>query len=253
MHIPRTTVQAKSHRFKSPAILIYLMVSAGMGAVFITIFLGLPWVVSIVALVGPMFLIIGLTAGKTEYIIDVDFLEKKLVTFLREKRIDRKYTWNEITSFKEGKDMNRSYEEYSFIEINFKDWTTWQITDQVDKAGFEKFREVFLQAVQQRNEPATETNSAQATVAATQVSAASQSANKPQAATANHLIIQKKTLYETVWAKVFFWAMALFVSGIWGFLLVNPQYRSFTTGFRITFVIIPGLLYLYYRIYIKRK
>lgn len=253
MHIPRITVQTKSHRFKNLGILIYLMFSAGMAAMFVTIFLGLPVVVSIVALLVPMFLIVGYTSGKTEYIIDSLFLEKKLNTFFGNRRIDKQYTWNEVSSFKEGKDMNRSYEEYSFIEINFKDWTTWQITDQVDKAGFEKFREVFLQAVQQRNEPATETSSAQATVAAAHVSAVSQSANKPQAATANHLIIQKKTFYETVWAKVFFWAMALFVSGIWGFLLVNPQYRSFTTGFRITFVIIPGLLYLYYRIYVKRK
>lgn len=254
MEIPRTTVQAKSHRFKNLAILIYLMLSAGMGLMFVTIYLGLPVMVSLLALVVPMFLIVGLTSGKTEYVIDDRFLEKKLTTFLRKKQIDKKYTWNDINSFKEGKDLNRQLQEYSYVEIHFKDRTTWQITDQVDKPGFEKFREVFLEAVNAHNEPVVLT--APATVSAVGSSSAQPSPDRAYTAPREqpgHQIIQQKTFYETVWAKVFFWAMALFTSGIMGFLFLNPQYNSFTTGFRLSFVIIPGMLYLCYRVYIKGR
>jgi hypothetical protein len=225
MNIPHTIFHSNSHAFKSFWVLLYLMVSAGVGSMFVVTMLTTHLALAMAALLLPMFLVLGFFAGKTEYVMDGNSLEKHLTTFLRGRKVDKRYNWAQVKSFKTGSDLSRSMEEYNFLEINFAGGDTWQLTDQGNKAEFENFKQVFLAAIDIYN---------------------SQKAESPEASAHHHSstlnkIEQEKTFYETTWAKVFFWHMALFVSMVMGFLYLNPQYGGAITTFRLSFVILPGM------------
>lgn len=266
MNIPSITLHSNSHSFKNLAVLVYVMMSAGMTAMMITIFLGAPVVVSMVALMGPMFLVVGFTSGRTQYMLGPEYLEKRIVTFFGARRIDKKYTWSAVKNFKEGEDMNRSLEQYKYIEVNFYGGETWQITDQKDKLTYPIFKQVFLQGVETYNSgnSLTDTKPAYSSPVSVTPSTPDKAVNTTSAplhtvtkATGKTLppltkIERKKTFYETIWARVFFWAMALLTSAIAGFMVLNPGYMSGSIAFKVSFVIIPGMGYLYYRVYVKK-
>lgn len=246
MNIPRTVFHSNSHGFKSFWVLVYLMVSAGMFGMFVVMILTSNVLLAMAGLLIPMLLVIGFFAGKTEYVIDSEGLHKTLSTFIRGRKVERKYLWRDVKSFKEGSDVSRSMEEYNYLEIDFEGGDTWQLSDQRDKPGFENFKAAFKQAIETYNGQVAVTG-----VPHAPESPVTQATTSPLSA--KHKIVQKKTFYETAGAKVFFWVMAVFISGIMGFLFLNPEYGGATTTFRLSFIILPGMGYLYYRLYVKGK
>jgi hypothetical protein len=249
MNIPRTVFRSNAHRFRSVWILIYLMVSAGMFGMFVVMMLASSVLFAMAGLLIPMLLVVGFFAGKTEYVIDGEGLQKTILTFINGKKLERKYFWRDVKSFKEGSDMDRSMQEYNYLEITFSGGDTWQLTDQRDPTGFAGFKEVFLTAVNEYN-GVTGTSSSPHQP---QPDTIAQGLPTESSAVARRKIEQKKTFYETVWAKVFFWGMAVFVSSVMGFLYLNPEYGGAATSFRLSFIILPGMGYLYYRIFVKRR
>lgn len=230
--------------------LLWVMVTAGMAGMYLLLMLSGNVVMGMIGLIVPMLLVIGFTSGSTEYSMDGEGLSKHLTTYLRSRKVGKLYPWSAVKSYKIGSDLSRSYGEYNYLEINFTGNDTWQLTDQKDKVGFESFKQVFLQAVAVYNaQDATAPDIAMVPhvpIAATAVSDISVETTSTQK------IEQKKSFYETAWAKVFFWAMAFLISGVMGFLFLNPEYGSVATTFRLLFVIMPGMAYLYYRVYVKR-
>lgn len=251
MNTPTVTFKTTSHGFKSMGRLLWVMVIAGMAGMFLLIVLSGNVILAVVGLIAPMLLVIGFTSGSTEYSINEEGLSKHLTTYLRNHKVAKQYPWSAVKSYKIGSDLSRSYGEYNYLEINFAGNDTWQLTDQKGKTGFENFKQAFLRAVAVYN--AQDAAAPDITmlphppIAATGVSKISVTTTPTQK------IEQKKTFYETPWAKVFLGVMALWISGVMGFLFLNPEYGSVATTFRLLFIIMPGMAYIYYRVYVKRR
>lgn len=236
----------KSHTFNNMLALVLLLMTFGMSGMYATIMIGAPVWVSMIALLVPMVALLAFTSGKAVYTINDEELQRsitpfaaKYLSFIPTKRAA--YRWSKIKHFKNGKEVNRSMQEYEYLEIYFTGGKVWQITDQENQAEFTVFKNAFLQKVEELNSSAVG-------------SPAKDNAKTPTANTAattvrSQKIEQRKTFYETVWAKITFWIFALLYSAIIGFLFLNPEYNKWQYQFRLGIIAIPGLAYMWYRIY----
>lgn len=245
MNVPRTTYITSAHTLPNLPILILAMTVLGMSGMFMAIMLGAGILICMLALLAPMLLVMGFVAGKTEYALDETGLTKTVKPFFFKKPNVSSLKWNEVTGFKNGTDMGRGLRQYEYLEIYFKGFITWQINDQKGRDGFLKFKDEFLKAVEQYNHSSPMETTAFSPAYPNQPGAAAKTISSP----VYPLIERKKTFYETVWAKVFFWMVLMFTIAVLIFLVFNPHYMSISAAFRILLVIIPGLVYLGWRIY----
>jgi hypothetical protein len=65
-------------------------------------------------------------------------------------------------------------------------------------------------------------------------------------------IQQRKTFYETIWAKAFTILLGFFIVGIL-FLMVTTSYVSATSMFKLFVILIPGFIYMWYRVFREKK
>lgn len=226
--------------------LVLLLMTFGMSGMYAAILMGAPVWLSMVALMVPMLMLLAFTSGQAVYTISDEELQRSItpfaatyLPFIPTKRAA--YQWAKIEHFKNGKEVNRSMQEYEFLEIHFVGGKVWQITDQASPTEFTAFRNSFLQKVEELNSVA----SGSPAKADTKTPTASTTATTIPA----QKIEQRKTFYETVWAKIIFWIFALLYSAIIGFLFLNPEYNKWQYQFRLGIIAIPGLAYMWYRIY----
>lgn len=240
----------KSHTFNNMLALVLLLMTFGMSGMYTAILIGAPVWISMLALMVPMVALLAFSSGKAIYTINDDELQRTITPFAAQyiKTISTKhvaYHWSKIKHFKNGKEVNRSMQEYEFLEIHFIGGLVWQITDQANQAEFAAFKNAFMQKVDELNSRTAVSNST------TQTTTAAPATTTVSKAVSSHKIEQRATFYETVWAKILFWGLALFYSGIVAFLSLNPEYNKWQYQFRIGFVALPGLAYMWYRIYGK--
>lgn len=218
-----------------------------MAVLYLAILLGAGVWISLFLFLGVMILTMGLFSGEGEYILRSEGVYKKVIPFLslsfkRKERIWF-HSWNEIKSFKCGKDMNRSLQEYEYLWIRFNGGSAWQITNQKNDSEFQQFKNNFIRIVRQLNKEAEDYS----------VTTGKNLDTFSPSAHLTHPIRQKKTFYETVWAKIFVWLMVAFITGISIVFIKDPQLLSSHSFFRIIYIIIPGIGYILYRVYWKRK
>lgn len=221
---------------------LMIVVAISMNLMFLSIMAGLPTLMSMLVLFGGMILGIGLLGGEATYSADESgFVQeiKPLSWFcFIPKNIYRHFKWDDIDWYRQGIDMNRSFQEYHYLKIKLKRWPyTLQITS--DKADLEKylaFEQVFMHYVDGSVIPGQSDDHTDIP----------HPAQKPLFTHPK----RKPDFYDTVWARLLFWGFAIAFIGI----IVMINYTGTLKGsyiFRFLFVIIPGMGYFYYRIFVR--
>ncbi len=247
--MPRTTFITSAHILKNNTVLVLLMMSAGGGGLFISLMLGASVVIGTIAFMVPMIILALRFSGKAEYAIDESGVSRTVVTTLGNKHSLHQKTWAEIKYFKVGSDLNRSLKEYNFLELTFFDGEVWKITDdRSDKEAFLAFKESFQSAASSMGTAQENLTESEGSIESSEVTARESNISETILP-----IKQRKTFYETLGAQVLFWGMAIFLAALAIFYILYPEYMNTSNAFRISFILIPGIMYLYYRLYRKRK
>lgn len=156
----------------------------------------------------------------------------------------RDILWSDIESYSNDTDYQRSMKEYEYLKLylNKKPREIW-ITDQHNRSGFEQFRDLFLTLVETRNTSLLEKEPENFVPGRVQAG----SAYMREA----YEIPKRKSFYRTNFAK----ALTLLFVFVCGGLL----YWGFRNGmrdvnwFRLSIIVIPGTLYMVYRVFIRDR
>ncbi len=252
-------VQYKTTSTTLPSVgaLIGIMFGLGSGLMFVAIWLGANVWVSMIALMAPMFFSAAFFGGSGFYWIDEKGIGRTIKARISYRKLNSSvqeyFTWKEVSSFKHGKDLNRSMQEYEYLEIKLPGARVWQITDKDSKPEFAIFRDEFLSRINAYNataEPVQENPAAEAPHPAKQYAGVGAVTT---ASTQHAKIEQEKTFYERPIAHILFWTIAAVVGYLAFFLIQTPGYLKPTYIFRFAFVLGPGLAYFFYRLYVKKK
>ena len=246
----------------NPYAVIIMAISSGMTLMFLGIMSGMPVIISMILLFGGILGVYGFGIGKVYYAITDTGIEQHIRRFipyqLWGKKEKRFFPFSAISSYKNDTDRTRSGGEYEFLKLYLKKspGEIW-ITNQHDDAGFQKFKEAFFTLIKQPiavqaqpNEqvnkilpPSSKTVDWQAT--------SSIASNTDETKLSIPIIKERKSFYETFFAKlltIFFTLLTIFL--VW-ILAFNGM--RFTNWFRVLFIILPGTVYMIYRVFISPR
>lgn len=231
-----------------PGMTLAILTGVGLSLMFALMFIH-P-LVAVIAMVGSMYAMMGFITGPSLFTIDVNGITRELNTTLgmrkdRKPRIEH-FGWDQLQWFKEGRDKGRFSAEYQYVTVHFKNGVEWMITDNngVRQAEFAAFRDRFLQLVNDYNQRVAPAPAPTEAVQPVVPDTATTRAAAP--------IQQRRTFYETIWAKLFTIALgAVIVFFI--FLLVTTNYVGPTGVFKIFVILIPGFFYMWYRVFREKK
>jgi hypothetical protein len=230
---------------ENPQSSIAMATVGGMALMFVTIMIGAPIFVSMVGLIGGICLVYGYKVGKVTYMLYSDgitLLTRRFIPYWISKKEGRKsFVWKEVKSFKHDFDKTRTGQEYEYIKLFLKKspGQIW-ITNQRDKSGFETFRDTFLQLV------AIERSSRDASPS--KVPGAKRIGTE-EVKTPEPYLVQKPSFCKTRMAKLL---TILFVFVAILLILINMNQGLSTRNlFRLEVIIVPGIVYMIYRVYVK--
>lgn len=232
-------------------IALIIIVQVSMGLMLIPILLGLHYLFAMAVLIGAIFFCIALMAGETVYSISDEGLSVQLRPKLPWKwwKYEKKrfYPWSSILSYSIGEDMTRGLEKFHYIHVEIQGLANdLKISDNAKYfAGFEEFKQAFIEMVNARNERMAEVKISKNTDRPAAHGAVLPSGEK--------LIQRKPSFYERPLAKAVTLLLLALIAGICGFLIFNPHYFSWTHFFRISFVLIPGIGYMFYKSFLEKK
>ncbi len=242
---PKSPLLASLHTngfVANPMSSIAIATVCGMGFMFVTILLGAPILISMVGLFGGILLVYGYRVGKVTYDLYEDGIQMSIRRFipyyLKKKEEQRFVAWKYIKSFKNDFDQQRGGGEYEFLKLYLSKspGEIW-ITDQHDKSGFQAFRDAFKEVVRKEHEASTKTQLGE------------QQSEKVSVKTKPTHLIEKVGFYKTITAKVITILFILIAAGL--VVLNQTQGLSFRNLFRLELVIIPGVAYMVYRVFVK--
>lgn len=227
----------------------YSVIIAGTGGGFVLMFMGisagLPPFALMALLIGGILLVYGYLTGKVQYTLYKHGIHQRIRRFipyrLSQKESERFIGWKDVRSYKHDHDLSRSSKEYEYIKLYLKKapGQIW-ITDQVDRAGFERFRDAFLGLFEEGVRPPEQPVQDNAV-----------SASKIEPANSNELskIKRKKSFYKTTFARLL--TIGFIVLTTW--LVFEGQSMGMSTAsiYRLRFVLIPGTVYMIFRAFIK--
>ncbi len=224
---------------ENPLPTIAMATVAGMSLMFITISLNASIITTMVGLFAGILLVYGFKVASITYTLTDEGVRQRIRKFLpykiNKKESVRFIAWSDISSFKNDWDRNRSGADYEFLKIYLtKSPKEIWITNQSDVQGFNHFKESFMQSVEVgKSKPVSQANSA----------------NTVKQNTSH--IKQRKSFYDTWFAKfltIFFglWVIAIFI-----FAEINGI--RFSTQLKFQAVMVPGTVYMFYRVFIKKK
>ncbi|MFN8286096.1 MAG: hypothetical protein U0V74_05045 [Chitinophagales bacterium] len=253
-------VQYKTKGTTLPTVgaLIAVMFGLGTAGMYLAILCGAGAIVSMLALMGPMVLAALFFGGEGFYWIDENGIGKTITSSINYKKLNSStqeyFTWKEVVSFKHGQDLNRSLNQYEYLEIKLPGSRIWQITDEANKADFVRFRAEFLSRIQTYNAVDKSAEVMQKSEAPHMAAEASttKEVTSPRGPI-THNIKQEISFYERPVAHLIFWIIFGGVVYVAYFLWQHPGYIKATYVFRFAFIIVPGLLYFFYRLYGKKK
>ncbi|MCP4125032.1 MAG: hypothetical protein GY751_25100 [Bacteroidetes bacterium] len=208
-------------------------------------------------LIGAMALGFGLVSGKVIYTIDdsgiIKEVEPIMFKHFWKNHTFQFYPWDHIESFREGMDMNRSYEEFQYLTIFTKGGKKLEInTKSGEKNSFQNFSRVFrLYVIAAEEGKITDTSrpvSAKLEKEMMEEGVDMTGINSVK----KHTIKEKPGFYQTTFAKVLTLFFMVVSAGIIAALVVMDNNR-FSNIFRFVFIIVPGTAYMYYRVFVKGK
>lgn len=222
---------------------IAMATMSGLGFMFIAIMINAPIFFSMIALFGGILLVYGYRVGKIEYSLFDSGIRMRIRRFipyyLKKKEEERFIEWRNIKSFKNDTDKKRSGGDYEYLKLYLSQspGEIW-ITDERDKSGFQSFLIAFKEIVRKEHEASVN-----------KLVTADTAEPTPVLHSQKHLI-EKRSFYKTNAAK----ALTIFFILVAIGLLVNNQIQglSFRNLFRLELIIIPGISYMVYRVFIKQ-
>lgn len=230
----------------NPIGVIILGTAAGMGFMFVGIMLGSPIVLSMILLFAGIGLVYGYMIGKVQYSLYADGIEQRIKKFipyyLKKKEETRFIKWEQIKSFKNDTDFSRQVKEYEYIKLylNTPPREIW-ITDQIDPVGFNVFNSAFLLKMQEFTPQPQAEN--EATISYSSFK------NVQPSSSIKPIIKQKKSFYNTVFAKVITLLFVAVSLSIAWFGIINGM--RLTNWFRLGIILIPGTIYMVYRVFVR--
>lgn len=249
------TFRTKELRGQNPVALIIGISQLAFMIMMGGIIIGLHWIVVMIIFLGIIVFMILALSVHVVYQTDGQQIVKtavpviKGIPFIGIPPVERKNI-NQIKSFLEGKDLNRSYETYEYLKLWFDDATTWKIVSKRETADdFSRFKVIVVSKIGEINSNITPR---EMPIEANPQSKTSgkyldfRSEHKP-------LIKRKISFYESIWGKIvavaFLFITILFVI----FYVYNPKYLKETHLFKLLVVIIPGTVYLLYRTFLSKN
>ena len=212
---------------------IGLTVVISMTFMFITLGIGIPAIASTILFVGVMFGVLYMLSGKTVFTLNEDGIRQEITpNWGWHKKVIRIFPWDRINSFERGTDMNRSKQEYTFlyIQVHKPKYQLRLSDDKSSKEDFKRFADAFEEKVQSVNE---------------QKSVSAETKRESDG------IKRKASFYHRPIAKVLTLIFVVMSILLLSFAVVNGM-RSFN-WFRLLVVVIPGTVYMVYRVYYNKK
>jgi hypothetical protein len=219
---------------------IAIATNISLGILFIGIFAKLPVWLLVLFIVGLMYYIVTLISCIATFRLSESTLQRTLENpgFLLKKHAFMSHRWSDVKGYKNGTDRGRYRGEYEYLEVKFKNGDEWVLNDMygAKKDEFGSFLTCFLSQVEDYNQSLPTT------------APATTYANTNPVADLTP-IVRKKTIYESIWGKLFTVLLGIFILAAIGFGL---PYMGATSFFKLGVVIIPGFLYMAYRVFIRK-
>ncbi|MFY0644687.1 MAG: hypothetical protein JXR19_09510 [Bacteroidia bacterium] len=227
---------------ENPMNVIIMATAAGFSLMVVFILLGAPILLTMAALFGGILWVYGYKIGETTYEIYEHGIYQHIKNFipyrLSKKTKERFIKWEDIRYFKHDHDMTRELKEYEFIKLYLRKapGQIW-ITDQKNRAGFEKFRDVFIESAQIGVQKPT--------------SVAHQKSDIPKSSEAKKTRVkQRKGFYSSIAAKLITIVLVLLTVAL--FVYGATSGMRVANWFRLAAILLPGCLYMLYRVFFTR-
>jgi len=234
----------------NPIQVILLGTSVGMCLMFVGIVIGVPVFISMALLFGGIGLVYGYMIGKVQYTLLPNGIEQRIRKFipfyLSKKEETRFIGWEQINSFKNDTDYSRQVKEYEYIKLylNAAPREIW-ITNQLDEAGFNTFKDAFLLKMQEFKPQIVVGDYA------------NEDAQNPYSLSRGLRagggkkieIKEKKSFYKTTLAKI---VTILFVLASIGIAILGVSMNMrITNWIKFGIIILPGTFYMVSRVFIR--
>lgn len=225
--------------FGNPGGTILTAACFGMALMFVPITLDLSPFLGMAALLGGICLVLGLRAGRMDYRLTPEGLERHFRPFLQPllKLPARRqsFSYADIKAYRRGEDLARSLRERAFLNIDLRRAPhRIAITGEHDEAGFQAFADAFERQVARLNRGE----------AAPPLEKPGRRQERPRP------IRAKGSFYDTLGAKALTLFFLLLSAGLGAAYLSAEG----TPGnlIRFALVILPGTAYLTWRVFIKK-
>lgn len=205
----------------------------------LTFLLGLPFLFSMAGLFAGILLVLGFGGGDMRYTLTSTGIERDFRPFaaqyVRIGQRHQKARFSDIRSYRRDRDLGRDKQEYAFLRLRLgKPPYRMTINSKSGRDAFEAFADAF-----------------EAQVAGHGSSPEATTAPRSGAGTPAPRVRREKGFYDTWFAKgltIVFAILAVVLSGL--------QFTGTVAGtnlFRLTVIIIPGVLYMAYRCFGWRR
>jgi hypothetical protein len=213
---------------------------------FLCIYLGVPVFISILLMIGFIYVLIRHSIFRTTVTINREFIyaEYKPYTsksFVREKKFT--YKWSDVLWYKWDKDWIRYGGEMEFLKIKFRDNNVIKVTNDSKSeivGNFDEFRNAFLLLAEYEDDISNQLESPISSSAMDY-----KEISTMDIPVKNTTITRKPGFYTTTFAKVLSIIFAATAVGL-GYMLITMSHSS-TSWFKFFAVIIPGVGYMLYR------
>ncbi|MCB9245484.1 MAG: hypothetical protein H6606_03560 [Flavobacteriales bacterium] len=208
---------------------VMLVTMISLPVMFLLISIGMHSLLVILAFVFSIFALLKWRSGHMTYsLYDWGFEQYVVPSWAKKQPILRKFKWENVLSYQVGADMSRGLREYNYLKIKLNQAPhKIQLSDaQADLDQFLAFKDQFEELVNHYN-------------------------SNVSTSTPVGQVKRRKDFYQTFWAKLitaFF--IALCVGLIW--FAINADSIRTTNLYRIVAVIIPGTMYMAYRVFFRK-
>jgi len=223
---------------------IGITVFVSMSVLFLTMSIGIPAIVATILFVLVMYATIRMLSGNTVFTLSREGIEQDITpNWKRRKKVKRHFYWSDVHSYVRGIDMNRSHQEYGYLHIDVTgDPGMLRISDDKgSKEDFAKLADTFEVWVEELNVSAYSSKKEEKTDSKTQ---------ETKDDFVGH-IEHKRTFYQRPIAKWLTIGFIVLSAFLLNFAITNGM-RDFN-WYRLLVVVIPGTLYMIYRVFYAKK
>ncbi len=223
---------------------IGITVFVSMNVLFLTMAIGIPVFIDTILFVLVMYATIRMLSGNTVFTLSRDGIQQEITPNWKSRKIVKKtFYWSDIHSYVRGIDMNRSHQEYGYLHIDVTgEPGMLRISDDKgNKEDFAKLADTFEEWVKELNVSDNSSKKEEKTES---------SIRENMDDFVGH-IEHKPTFYQRPIAKLLTIGFIVLSAFLLNFAITQGM-REFN-WFRLLIVVIPGTLYMVYRVFYAKK